>query len=74
MKVTLQSTNFIVTGNGAKARLWEGETEKGIKCYALIPVIAARRDADNGEFELDLQECFPASDEARRIFDARMIL
>jgi hypothetical protein len=73
MKVTLQSTDRVVELNGTAARVWEGTTESGIRCYAAIPLIAAHRDDDNSEFERDLREVTPASDDAIRVFPSRLV-
>ncbi len=60
MKVTLESTDTITTininGHDVPARVWQGKTANGIPCHAYITRIAAHKDADNGEFERDLQE------------------
>ena len=40
MKITLEQTSQMVDVNGVTCRVWEGETEKGIKISALIPRIA----------------------------------
>lgn len=61
MKVTLESTTKIVTlvidGQDVPARVWEGKTEEGIPCHALITLIAVHKDEDAAEFERDLQRC-----------------
>lgn len=67
MKITLESTREIVNVNGARARVWEGETERGVKIVAFITRIAVRSDADNSQFELEEHR-------APLIFDPRMIL
>ena len=74
MQVTLSSTDRIIEVNGVKARVWEGETVNGVRCYAAIAVIAAHCDDDNAEFERDLTEHQPASHDALRCFDLRTIL
>mgnify|MGYP001574819007 CR=1 FL=1 len=72
MKVTLESTDKIVTiridGVNVPARLWEGETERGIRCHAFITRIAVHKDSDTAQFERDLQE------ECRGVYDARIVL
>ena len=57
MKVNLESTTKIVELNGIPARIWEGETESGIKVHAFITRIAAPEDADLRQFEAELKEC-----------------
>lgn len=60
MKVTLESTTKIVTlqigGVSVPARVWEGITERGIKCHAYITRIAVHEDDDNSQFEEELKE------------------
>lgn len=61
MTITIHSTNQIVeivAPNGATvpARLWEGETDSGIKVACLVTRIAAHKDDDLQQFELELQE------------------
>lgn len=50
MKITIESTSQIVTiVQGVAeitARVWEGQTESGIKVACLIPRIVARRADD----------------------------
>lgn len=57
MKITIESTNKIVkTPEGRDARVWEGVTEAGVKCYLLVSQIAVHKDADNAQFEKELRE------------------
>ncbi len=56
MRIKIESTNKIVTLNGIHARIWEGETETGIKCHCFITRIAAHKDDDLGQFDRELQE------------------
>jgi hypothetical protein len=72
MKITLESTTLIVNVNGVDCRIWEGQTESGIKVQALIPLIAALAADDLRQFEAELKECRPPSVEAA--FPLRMIL
>ena len=53
MKITIESTEKIVTLNGIDCRVWEGETERGIKLHCFIPRIGVARDQD---FEQELKE------------------
>lgn len=61
MQVTLHSTNKVVTINGVPARVWEGKTEGGVECFALVARIACSSgvDADASEFERELEACPP---------------
>jgi hypothetical protein len=56
MKITIESTTRIVNANGIDCRVWEGTTDSGIQVQALIPRIAAYKDADLSQFEAELQE------------------
>lgn len=73
MKITIESTTKIVNANGIDCRVWEGDTESGIKVECLIPRIAARASQDLSQFEAELKECRQPSADAQA-FPARMIL
>lgn len=74
MRVTLESTTRFITVNGVKARVWEGITEKGVRCYAAIALVAAHSEDDNKEFEQSLMEHKPPSSSAIKAFDIRTVL
>lgn len=72
MKLILESTSTIERVHGAPARVWKGRTESGIEVTCWIPIIQVRRDADNSQFERELNEI-----EVRRelvSFDMRMVI
>ena len=73
MKVTLRSTIETKLHDGVLCRVWEGETEGGIRCYALIPIIAHHKDDDAraSEFFSELVEHEPASERAIQCFNIR---
>lgn len=57
MKVTLHSTTKIVHLNDVPARIWEGQTESGIKVHAYITRIAIdKAETRTQEFEAELME------------------
>ena len=56
MKITIESTTRIVNASGIDCRVWEGETEQGVKVQCLIALVAAHKDADLRQFEAELQE------------------
>jgi hypothetical protein len=56
MTITISSTTKMVELNGVPARVWEGETESGIKCHAFITRIGVARDLDASQFEAELKE------------------
>lgn len=78
MKVTLESTTTIVdiTLNGATlpARVWEGTTANGVRCYALITRIAVHKDDDAAEFQRDLESHRAPSPAVPQVFPARLVL
>lgn len=74
MKITIESTNKIVELNNVPARIWEGETETGIKVHCFITRVAVAKDeARIAEFENELQETREPSPEIKGI-PARLIL
>lgn len=73
MKITIESTTKIVTADGIQCRVWEGETEHGVKVTCLIPRIAAQKDQDLSQFEAELKEQRTPSAYAEA-FPLRMIL
>jgi hypothetical protein len=78
VKITIESTTEVIEleyDNGARipARVWEGETESGIKVQCLITRIAASSHADLAQFESELKEQRAPQMEPRA-FPLRMIL
>jgi hypothetical protein len=78
VKITIQSTTRIVqvdpgTGCEMACRVWEGETEGGVKVQVLVPRIAALADQDLSQFDRELQEQ-AAPSPAVECFPLRMIL
>lgn len=68
MKVTIQSTQKIVTLNGVPARIWEGQTESGIKVHCYVTRIAiGLNEARTEEFDRDLLEHVAPSPEIQAI-------
>jgi len=79
MKATIESTTECVdminlAGATYRARVWEGITEGGVAFTAYIVTVQVRKDADNAEFERDLQEHKPPSLETIRAIDPRFVL
>ncbi len=57
MKINIESTTKIVKLNGIPARVWEGETESGVRVHCYITRIAIDKDETRaGEFERELKE------------------
>ena len=64
MKATIESTNKIVMikpsplADGVPARIWEGETESGIKVHCYITRVAIDSNEPRAnEFSAELEEC-----------------
>jgi len=81
LKITIESTTEMVTivdplrrSDGVVCRVWEGETEGGVKVSVLIPRIAALKDQDLTQFDKELTEMKPPSVDAFRVFPLRMII
>ena len=79
MKVTLTSTSKILMlkpgllADGIPARVWEGETESGIKVHAYITRVAVGKNENTQQFEIELQQCNVPSPEVQAI-PTRLIL
>ena len=68
MKITIHSTSKIIQFNGLPARIWEGETESGIKIHCYITRVAIdKTELRTEEFERELQEQKPPSVEVQSI-------
>lgn len=77
MKATIESTGVIVELDQAgkvKARVWEGVTAQGVAFVAYIPVVQVRTNADQAEFERELQEHKVPELRTARAIDLRMVL
>lgn len=76
MKITIHNTSKIVNLGNVPARVWEGETESGIKvnCFItrIIPILQ-RDDPKQEEFQAQLQEVEPPSVTADA-WPARLVL
>lgn len=74
MKITIESTSKIVTVNDVPARIWEGQTESGIKVHCYITRIAIDKDEPNAsQFQRELQEHSAPSAEVE-VIPMRLIL
>ena len=56
MKITIESTQKMVTLDGVPARIWQGQTENGIPVHCYVTRIAVAADADCSQFERELEE------------------
>lgn len=60
MKIIIESTTKIISINGVPARIWEGQTESGIRVHCFVPRIAIDSNEPRaGEFHAELQEQKP---------------
>jgi hypothetical protein len=77
LKITIESTTrkaMIHKGiEQIEARVWEGETESGVKVVCLIPSIACPEHADRKEFDAELAAHEPPT-ALSDAFPLRMIL
>ena len=74
MKVIIENTEKIVELNGVPARIWEGETDTGIKVHCFITRITlANENEDSSQFEKELSKCKPPSAEIE-LYPLRLIL
>lgn len=72
MRLTIQPTEKFVDVNGAKTRVWEGETDRGTPVTCFIAMVASPRANEQSELEKELAEVKPM--EAREAWPARMVL
>jgi hypothetical protein len=61
VKITIENTTKVVEADGVQCRVWEGQTETGVKVQALIPRIAVGPGEDVSQFERELSEQRPPS-------------
>lgn len=59
MKLTITATGTLTTIDGVPVRLWEGVTEKGVRCQVFVHLIAALGQGDCSEFDQELAEQLP---------------
>ncbi len=64
MKITIKNTSKIVKVNDVPTRIWEGETESGIKVHCFITrIVCDKNEKRVDEFRTELQEQEPPSTE-----------
>lgn len=56
MKITMTPTETITTVDGAPCRIWEGVTDRGIKCAVFVLRLAVHKDEDTFAFDVELRE------------------
>ncbi len=59
MKITISSTEQLVTLNGVPARIWEGRTDSGtpVRCFVTRISPQTHDPVALAAFEAELQEC-----------------
>lgn len=74
MKITVENTSKVVELDGVPCRIWEGETDSGIKVHCFITRIAVDREETRlSEFRTELQETRAPSAEMQA-YPMRLIL
>lgn len=73
MKITIESTTKLIKLDGVDCRIWEGQTESGVKVHCFIPRIAAKDDQDLSQFARELEQQRAPSAEIAAI-PLRMVL
>lgn len=56
MKITIESTDMLFEIDGNLHRLWEGTTERGVKCHVFVHAVAVHAAEDQQSFERELIE------------------
>jgi hypothetical protein len=57
MKLIIESTSKVVTVDGVPARIWEGETQTGVRVHCYITRVAVENAGDQTQFERELALC-----------------
>lgn len=74
MKITIENTSKIVELNGVPVRIWEGETDTGIKVHCFITRVAISiEEEDQEQFEKELKSVKPPTAEIES-YPLRLIL
>jgi hypothetical protein len=56
MKIILEPTSKMTAVNGTPVRIWEGVSDAGIPCFALIAIVGVDKDEDSTAFDESLKE------------------
>jgi hypothetical protein len=70
MIIKIESTGMIGSFRGVACRVWRGVTESGIKCDLLVPILRVKLEADQAEFEAELEAMEPLQNvvDFRKVF------
>lgn len=75
MKITIESTSKIVELKGVPSRIWEGQTESGIKVHCFVTRIGIDKDElRKSEFEKELKETRAPSPEIEKYYPSKLII
>lgn len=80
MKAKITSTDRVVDINAigfpgkTKARVWEGETDSGVRFTAYIPLLQVAHQDDNSQFERELTEHKQPDAMTNRAIDMRFFV
>lgn len=56
MKATLEPTDQITQVDSIPCRIWQGQTDLGVRFFAFVALVAVEREQDCAEFERFLKE------------------
>lgn len=59
MRITIESTDQLTNLDRVPVRVWEGVTERGVKCYVFVHRVAVHEDADAARLDAELRETLP---------------
>lgn len=59
MNITITSTDQLTHMDGVPVRVWNGVTEKGVRCKVFVHRIAVHESADAEQFDRELKEELP---------------
>ncbi len=62
MEIRISPTPVITEINGARARLWKGETDNGVECHVYVIGIAVAEGQDHAAFERELATIPPPAE------------
>lgn len=74
MKITVESTDLMVTLNGVPARIWQGETDSGMPVHVFVTRVAVDKDEDLSQFERELQRTAAPRADIAHAYPMRMLL
>jgi hypothetical protein len=58
VRIEISSTNLITALDGVPVRVWEGTTERGVKCKVFVHRLAVANNENQAQFDQELTEQF----------------